>query len=76
MINIFQPSLKKEELHAVDRVFQSNWIGRGSETTAFETEFATHLGVATSRSSFVKTVSCCSAGLFHTMKLLDIQPGD
>ncbi len=76
MINIFQPTLKQEELHAIDRVFQSNWIGRGSETTSFETEFATHLGVATSRSSFVKTVSCCSAGLFHTMKLLDIQPGD
>lgn len=76
MINIFQPSLEKEELNAVNRVFQSNWIGRGEETKAFENEFASHLNLAPDMSSSVKTVSCCSAGLFHTMKLLDIQPGD
>lgn len=68
MINVFQPSLAEEELGAVKRVFESNWIGRGDETIAFEKEFATHLGCTCSNSSFVRTVSCCSAGLFHSMK--------
>lgn len=80
MINIFQPSLANEELHAIDRVFKSNWIGRGLETKNFEKEFAKHIGVISHTDDtyepFVKTVSCCSAGLFHTMKLLNIQAGD
>lgn len=76
MINVFQPSLADEELGAVKRVFESNWIGRGNETIAFEKEFAAHLGYTSPNSAFVRTVSCCSAGLFYSMKLLNIQPGD
>ena len=72
MINVFQPRLEQEELNAVKEVFASNWIGRGKQTKAFQEEFAVHLGTL----SNVRTVSCCSAGLFHSIKLLDIKPGD
>lgn len=29
MINIFQPSLGKEEIDVIEKVFESNWIGKG-----------------------------------------------
>ena len=29
MINMYQPSLGKEELKAIKEVFNSNWLGKG-----------------------------------------------
>ena len=43
MINVFQPSLGKEELLAVEKVFASNWIGKGARTKLFEEKFLEHL---------------------------------
>ena len=43
MINIFQPSLGKEELDAIAKVFESNWIGKGKFVSEFEKGFAEHL---------------------------------
>lgn len=43
MINVFQPSLGKEELLAVEEVFASNWIGKGAKTKLFEEKFLEHL---------------------------------
>ena len=43
MINVFQPSLGKEELKAVEEVFKSNWIGKGTKTKLFEEKFLEHL---------------------------------
>ena len=34
-INIYQPSLGKEELNAIEDVFKSNWIGKGPKTAEF-----------------------------------------
>lgn len=73
MINVFQPALQAEELEAVRVVFESNWIGKGRETQAFETEFAQHLNVEASR---VRSASCCTEALFQAMSLLEIGPGD
>lgn len=72
-INVFQPSLGRAELSAVARVFRASWPGRGAETDAFERDFAAHLGVA---GALVTSVSCCTEGLFQSMRLLDIGPGD
>ena len=56
-ISIFQPSLGKEELSAVEEVFNSNWIGKGPKTEEFATklkqtgnkeifqEVLTHVGI-------------------------------
>jgi aminotransferase len=72
-INVFQPSLQQEEAEAVVRVFESNWIGRGALTAEFEARFAGHLNVDR---ALVRSVSCCTEGLFQSMALVGAGPGD
>lgn len=73
MINVFQPSLGADELRAVAEVFDSNWLGHGPRTRAFEEEFAAHVGVPASGMMFI---SSATAGLFLAAELLDLGPGD
>ena len=73
MINIYQPTLGKEELDALQKVFESNWLGKGKRVAEFEEKYAEHLGTS---KDLVLTTNCCSEGLFSSMHLLDIQPGD
>ncbi|HWP49299.1 MAG TPA: DegT/DnrJ/EryC1/StrS family aminotransferase [Candidatus Limnocylindrales bacterium] len=73
MIHVFQPALGKEELKAVKEVFESNWVGKGKITNQFEEKFASHLGV---KRELVRSLSCCTEGLFLSMELLGIGPGD
>lgn len=73
MINVFQPSLGKEELASVEEVFKSNWIGKGKKVSEFEETFAKHL---MSTKNNVLTTNCCSEGLFSSMHLCDIKPED
>ncbi|MBQ7172533.1 MAG: DegT/DnrJ/EryC1/StrS family aminotransferase [Clostridia bacterium] len=73
MINVMQPSLGKEELAAIEKVFTSNWIGKGALVKEFEEKYASHLGSTPDR---VLSTNCCSEGLFSSMHLLDIKPGD
>lgn len=73
MINVFQPSLGEEELNAIEKVFKSNWLGKGKINKQFEENFADHLNVPASQ---VRTTNCCSEGLFSSLKLLDIKPED
>ena len=73
MINVYQPTLGKEELDALQEVFESNWLGKGKRVAEFEGKYAGHLGTS---KDLVLTTNCCSEGLFSSMHLLDIQPGD
>lgn len=73
MINVYQPSLGAEELERIRQVFDSNWLGKGKLTEEFEQNFANHLHVDRNR---VLSTNCCSEGLFSSMKLMDIAPGD
>lgn len=73
MLNIFQPMLGAEELDAVSRVFDSNWLGHGPRTKAFEAEFAAHLGVAPENVVFIASAT---AGLFLATELLGLGAGD
>ena len=66
-------TLGKEELNRLEQVFASNWIGKGKLVTEFEQTYAAHLGSTPSR---VLSTNCCSEGLFSSMHLCDIQPGD
>lgn len=72
MINVFQPSLGKAELDAVAEVLATNWLGHGPQTSAFEQEFAQHLGARPEQLMFLNS---CTSGLFLAMELLDIGPG-
>ncbi len=73
MINVYQPSLGEEELNRISSVFKSNWIGKGKLVNEFEEKYAELLG--TTRNHVLST-NCCSEGLFSSMYLCDIQPGD
>jgi len=73
MINVFQPALGTEELEAVRGVFESNWVGKGPMTNQFESDFASHVGVDR---ALMRSVNCCTEGLFQSMALLGIGPGD
>lgn len=73
MINVFQPTLGKEELNRLEKVFESNWIGKGKLVSEFEETYARHLG---SGKENVLTTNCCSEGLFSSMHLCDIKPED
>lgn len=73
MINIYQPSLGKEELSAIEKVFASNWLGKGELTGAFEEKFAAYRGVSAGN---VLSTNCCTEGLFASMRIFDIGEGD
>lgn len=73
MINVMQPSLGQEELDAVKKVFESNWIGKGKLVSDFEAMYAEHLGTTPDR---VLSTNCCTEGLFSSMYLMGIRPGD
>ena len=73
MINVMQPTLGKEELDRIAQVFESHWLGKGKLVTEFEETYAKHLGSTPDR---VLSTNCCSEGLFSSMYLLDIKPGD
>lgn len=73
MINVFQPCMGQEELDAIGRVFASNWLGKGALTKEFEERFASHLGTD---ALLCRSTNCCSEGLFNSMQVLNIGPGD
>jgi aminotransferase len=73
MINMFQPQVGAEELEAISEVFDSNWLGYGPRTKAFEKDFADHLGVPAETMLFINSAT---SGLHLAMELLDIGPGD
>ena len=73
MINVFQPSLGKEELAAIQQVFESNWLGRGKRVAEFERQFARFRGA--SPESMIST-TCASEGLFVAAEVLGWGPGD
>ena len=73
MINVMQPTLGKEELEALEKTFASNWVGHSKRTAEFEALYAKHIGSTPNR---VLSTNCCSEGLFSSMHLCGIEPGD
>ncbi|MFE3588707.1 DegT/DnrJ/EryC1/StrS family aminotransferase [Streptomyces niveus] len=73
MINVFQPGLGEEELHAIAEVFADNWPGHGRRTEKFEAEFARHIGADPDHAIFLNS---CTSGLFLAAQMLDLGPGD
>jgi dTDP-4-amino-4,6-dideoxygalactose transaminase len=73
MINVFQPSLGDDELAAVNEVFKTSWIGRGTRVAEFEAAWAAHLGVGRPH---VTSTNSCTEATFLAMELLGVGPGD
>lgn len=73
MINIFQPSLGKEELNAIEKVFESNWIGKGEFVVEFEKLFAEHLN---SNVEHLFTTTSGSEAIFLAGDIFDFNVND
>ena len=73
MINIFQPTLRDEELALVGDIFRSNWIGKGDAVLQFEQVFAVSLRADP---TLFTSTSSCTEGLFLATELFNLGPGD
>ena len=73
MINLFQPSLGEDELKEIEKVFESNWIGKGKEVSDFEEAFADNL--KTKKEHFLTTTSCTEA-IFLSADLFEFSEDD
>ena len=62
MINVMQPALGQEELNAIKKVFESNWIGKGNLVSDFERMYAKHLGTTPDH---IISTNCCSEASFR-----------
>lgn len=71
MIPIFSNDLGREELTAIGRVFESRWLGRGSECAALEREFAQHIG-----QERALLFNSCTSATNVMLQALGIGPGD
>jgi len=70
-IPVQRPYLGPEELAAVQRVFESRWLGMGPVCRAFEEQLQQFLGVR-----HVVAVSSGTAALHLALTVLGLQPGD
>jgi dTDP-4-amino-4,6-dideoxygalactose transaminase len=73
MLNLFQPTLGKEELNEIEKVFKSNWLGKGNYVKDFEKGFANNL--KTNTEHFLSTTSCTEA-IFLSIDLFNINKDD
>jgi dTDP-4-amino-4,6-dideoxygalactose transaminase len=73
MINLFQPTLGQEELAEIEKVFESNWLGKGTYVKEFEAGFAKNLEKDTEH--FLSTTSCTEA-IFLSTDLFDFNSND
>jgi dTDP-4-amino-4,6-dideoxygalactose transaminase len=71
MLPFARPQLGVEEEAAVVAVLRSGWIGTGPRTAEFEQAFAAYVGAAHG-----VAVGSCTAGLYLTLRALEIGPGD
>jgi aminotransferase len=71
MIQIFSNTLGQEELQAVQKVFESRWLGKAGECDQFEKELAAHFGT-----SQVLLTNCCTSAIYISLKAHGIGQGD
>jgi perosamine synthetase len=71
LINVFKPTMGKEELEVLEDIFASGWIGLGPKTREFEEKFAAFCKI-----KFAVGVNSATAALDLAMKLLGVNYGD
>lgn len=70
MISVFGSSVGPDEIREVTACLESQWLGHGSRTEAFERKFAQHSGL----NDFL-LVDSGSNALYMAVTLLDLPPG-
>jgi|TARA_Y100000310_G_C20605614_1_gene775313 aminotransferase len=73
MINIFQPSLGHEEIRALNKLFETNWVGKGKKTDEFIQAFSDKIG---SESDHMLTLNSCSEGIFQVLEFMQFKIDD
>lgn len=72
MINLFQPQVTTGSLKLLEKVFASNWLGRGTYVIDFEKKLSTFLKV---EPESIHTISNCSDAIFGVFDVLGIERG-
>lgn len=76
-IPFFKPHLNRDEIVAVKRIIRSGWLTSGSETMAFEQEFANFVKQNSKQNSlYTVAVNSGTAGLHLALEALGISTGD
>jgi dTDP-4-amino-4,6-dideoxygalactose transaminase len=65
------PCLGEEEINEVADTIRSGWIGTGPKVQRFEQDFAAFIGA-----KYAVSLNSCTAGLFLSLLVLEIEPGD
>lgn len=65
------PSISQEEIDEVIETLQSGWLTTGKKSKQLEDDFAGYTGA-----QYAVTLSSCTAALFLSLVVCDIQPGD
>jgi perosamine synthetase len=71
VIQVFKPSLGKEELEGLAEIFESGWIGLGPKTAEFEQRFAEYVGA-----HFAVGLNSATAALHLSLVAFHVGPGD
>jgi len=71
VIPIQRPYLGREELAALEQVFETRWLGMGAVTQEFEEKLRAFLGA-----KHVIAVNTGTSALHLALDVLDLQPGD
>ena len=69
-IRLFKPTLGREELKSVDKVFKRSWIGQGNEVLKFEKKFKKKF-----KSKFCLAFNSCSAALHLSLDSFNFKRG-
>jgi dTDP-4-amino-4,6-dideoxygalactose transaminase len=70
-LHFAQPKLSESEISAVVETLRSGWLTTASKAHEFERSFREYVGC-----SYAVAVNSCTAGLFLSLKVLGIGPGD
>jgi dTDP-4-amino-4,6-dideoxygalactose transaminase len=65
------PSIAQEEIDEVIETLKSGWLTTGKKSKQLEDDFAKYIGA-----TYAVTLSSCTAALFLSLVVTDIQPGD
>lgn len=65
------PSIAQEEIDAVIETLQCGWLTTGKKSKQLENDFANYTGA-----NYAVALSSCTAALFLSLVVCDIQPGD
>lgn len=70
-LSFAQPKLSESEISAVVEALRSGWLTTAGRAREFEGSFKKHAGT-----KHAVALNSCTAGLFLSLKVLDIGPGD